>query len=228
MTMQKRLRSQPLFRFIFTVGILLTFMVAHGMPVSSDPAEPLPLDEYTVLYLVDEGQIPADSYRHPDVLLQHLSDNINVVSNSEDAADALASANLDSLDLLIVDHSALEFVEPDDIAAAFDASVVVVGLNIPVKQLSSLIDDSRIIQDGFATDPYPGDFFIYAFQSVTGEKPSEVARVRQAARLGSDKPLPRITGKISSSFSAGQNTLDTPTDLEIFIAVIGSRVKGER
>ncbi len=227
--MTTHMRSRALFGFAFIAGVFaISFLLTRDMTVSAVPQAPLPLDENTVLYLVDDGQIPADSYRHPDMLLQNLSSNISVVNNSEDAADALASANLDSLDVLIVDHSALEFTEPDDITAAFDASIVVVGFNIPVKQLSSLIDDSRIIQDGFATDPYPGDFFIYAFQEITGERPDEVARVRQAARRGTDLPIPGITRPISSQFSAGQNTLDTPTDLEIFIAVIHGRVIADR
>lgn len=217
---EKPSNSAPLFGLIFIAAIFtIIFFLVRPIQSSSLPSA----DELSILYLGDEREIPVDSYRHPDVLRRDLSRNLQVIDEGVEAAAALEPSALEDLDVLIVDQTALSFVNPEDITNAYDASVVVFGLNIPVTELSRLVDDTRLTTDNFAADPYSGDFFIYIFQSVTGQNQDEVARVDQAARTGSDEVVPGITEQVSSQFSKGQNNLETEQDLKLFTAVLTNR-----
>jgi hypothetical protein len=227
MTDQQRSKSEPLFGLIFIAGVfVVTFLLVRGTMISSAPEGPLsllPLSEINILYLADESKISSESNRHPDRLLQNLSNTIEVVDDSVAAARALDRTALNDLDVLIVDQSALTFVNPLSVANAFDAGVVVFSLNIPVKQFSELINAPYILVDNFAANPYPGDFFIYSRQAVTGENPDEVARIKQAQRTTGESNLSGISGKFRSSFSAGASELDTEQDFEIFSKLLQQR-----
>jgi hypothetical protein len=151
-------RPSPLFGLIFITAILaITFLFVRPSLVDGLSSA----EDLSILYLADANQIPVDSYRHPDVLRRDLSSTIQVIDEGTSASAALEPTALEALDVLIVDQSALTFVDPEDIADAYDASVVVFVLNIPVEQFSELIDEPRITFDNFAANPYPGDFFIY-------------------------------------------------------------------
>jgi hypothetical protein len=224
MQSEKAPNPTPLFGVIFIAVIfIITFLLVGPLRnVLFSEAGPS-AEGLSILYLADASQIPVESYRQPDVLRRDLSSTIQVIDDGTAAAAALEPELLEALDVLIIDQSALTFINPEDITDAYDASVVVFGLNIPVTELSRLVDDTRLTRDNFAADPYPGDFFIYTAQSVTGDNPDEVARVDEAARSGNDDPFPPVMGRVSSSYSAGQNNLITPRDFEIFNAVLSLR-----
>jgi hypothetical protein len=161
--------STPLVGLIFITAILVITFLLVARPGQDSLAYTRPSAEgLTILYLVDASKIPADSYRQPDVLRRDLSSTIQVIDNGQAAAASLEDEALEALDVLIVDQSALTFINPEDITDAYDASVVVFGLSIPVTELSRLVDDTRLTFDNFAANPYSGDFYIYTQRSSNG------------------------------------------------------------
>jgi hypothetical protein len=169
MQTQNSSHTSPVFGLAFITAIFaITFFLTRPVQTLLNSETLLSADELSILYLADETQIPVDSYRHPDILLRELSRNIHVINHQTGARAALDKTALKDLHVLIVDQSALSFVNTEDIANAYDESVVIFVLNILVTQFSELIDDARITFDNFAADPYPGDFFIYTQRPPNG------------------------------------------------------------
>jgi hypothetical protein len=88
------------------------------------------------------------------------------IASTWEQVQAIDSA--EPIDALIIDASAQDMVERDWLADAYRRGVVVAAFNLYAPDLADLVADPCVAADGFASDPYPGDFFVVSYCAHVG------------------------------------------------------------
>lgn len=171
-----------------------------------------------ILYLVDESQIAADSQRHPNAVAKYL--DVTIVNESN-----IDSVSVQDADAIIIDRSALPFVDRDAVRRAYAQAALVAVFSIPVETFSDLINDPCILQDGFASEPYPGEHFIMAYSYVTGALRTDVEKLKAHTRATCGSTVAAgIEGSAGGGWSAAQSELDTDFELRRFALIVEEKL----
>jgi hypothetical protein len=91
------------------------------------------------------------------------------------------------IDALILHNSGISLVDNTWLKNAYRQGVVIAAINVHAPRLAELLDTPAIAKDGFASEPYPGEFFVIVSRLTLG-KPEDVARVQQALDSGAEEP----------------------------------------
>lgn len=199
----------------FTAAIVISSAFPHAPKTVSNAQAPV------IIYLADESiAYDENNLRSVESLGQELS--INYVSTWK----AFSLLRHGSLQAVIIDVSALDNVNEAVIARLYQRGVVIASFNIPIEEFSGLVNDRALLNNGFASEPYPGSFFIMASQLTPGNLPTEVAPV-SAAQQSDDAAEPHQEG---SDYFVGYrglaaNVLDTREDVHAFSEVLLDKIQ---
>jgi hypothetical protein len=122
------------------------------------PPVELPWDtppDHRIVYLIADGAVAKNSVVAPEKLEATLG--VQPVNRWDDVVSLDAAQ---SIDALIIHDSVLSQVNRHWIASAYERGVVIAVFNVYAPELAELVDDNCITKDGFASEPYPGDFYV--------------------------------------------------------------------
>jgi len=128
------------------------------------------------------------------------------------------------VDALIIHDSALPIVDQGWLSRAYQRGMVIAGFNIYAPELAELVGDACIAEDGFASEPYPGGFYVVVSRIILGE-PDDRARI-EAAKSGSCAAGPSEGVKGHASVTGGKSTfgLNSANELNLFAIVLVSHL----
>jgi hypothetical protein len=111
--------------------------------------------DYQIVYIFDQNAEMENSQITPEALRE--------VLGAKEAASWDDVQSFDSqrqLDALLIHGDALSEIDQDWIRSAYRQGGVIVFFNIYAHEVAQILDDEEIIKDGFADEPYPGEFFL--------------------------------------------------------------------
>jgi hypothetical protein len=120
-------------------------------------------EDYRVVFLPGPDPLPADS--------PLAFENLEWVLGAQMAhswAHVLVLDTLQPLDALLIHKNALSGVNREELRELYLRSVVIVVLNTYGPELAEILDLPRIAADNFASQPYPGDFYVMVSQRTQG------------------------------------------------------------
>lgn len=213
-------------------GLLSGALIAAvlGLLIVPSPAiaqniPPLPnLPNGTIVYLIDETVLAQDSTAPidlPNLLQQTLGAQI---STSWEQVVSLNQQN--SIDALIIDATAIEMVDQQWVSGAYRQGVVIAGLDIPIEQFSNLVGNDGLTRDGFASELYPGRFFIITTYVIQADYPEDAAAIMDAQRNNcGGRPASGIRGSVVAAVARSTESLDTQDDFNVFAHVIADHLE---
>lgn len=195
-------------RIVFLVSILAALLLFTAALDAQQATPEVTLDvaslaEKRIVYLVSASLDPAESGLRATERVAEVFP-VQIAFTWDDFTELEAEQPADAL---IIDVSALDQVDAEWLANAYRNGVLIATFNVPVDQFAELVDDQLLTLDGFAADPYPGDFFIMASSAHEGCAPDAEA---------TEEPLSRGQTTSIGSRSSATNTLDTVEDLQFF------------
>jgi hypothetical protein len=118
--------------------------------------------DYHIVYLVDSTIPLSDTPLDPLYLEAALS---TTTVNSWQSVVEKDSAR--PLDALLIHDSTLSMIDLEWLRAAYRRGVVIAVFNTYAPELTDILNDPYIARDNFASEPYPGDFYVIASQLVS-------------------------------------------------------------
>ncbi len=199
--------------------VILLTIGAFGLtnrtePISAD-AVTLPWDApppYRIVYLVAEEAVTADSPVAPSQLKATLG-----AQTAYSWSEVLALNNISSIDALIIHDSALPLVDRNWVSDAYRRGVVVAAFNVYAPQLAHLVNDPNVAKDGFASEPYPGLFYVSVFRLVLGQ-PDDVALIESAGSFG--EPVAGVQHPVRITGGRSTYAINNFSDYNIFARVL--------
>ncbi len=208
-------RLAPYLSILF---IVLAFAVACSARREATPGV------YDIVYLTSrDASIEANSFRAPerlrtavDARIAHTWDQVEAINDSQ------------PIEALIIDASAQDIVEPEWLAAAYRRGVVVGTFNIYAPDVAALIGDPCVATDGFASEPYPGDFFVLAYRATAGP-PADVARVEESYQTSCGaQPAQGVLGQVAASSGQAADELVLERHYNIFTQILQDMMQSVR
>lgn len=171
-----------------------------------------------VVYLIGDQAAAAEDLATPARLKEALT--AQTVSTWD---DVVTLDNASPLAALVVHDSAWPLVDGDWLAQAYRRGVVIAVFNIYAPELAATLGDPCLAQDGFASEPYPSDFYVIAYRLLLGE-PDDVALIDAANLCGGDS-VAGVKHPTSSSRGGASNTLVDSTDTDAFVQILASKIE---
>lgn len=205
-------------RWILCTGSILLIIVAAAINAQSRMDV---LQEATIVYIADDAVAnDLTSTRSTTSITERLP--VVQVDNWDDFAQS-ASPNLQAL---IIDISASDTVDRTALASLYQQGIVIAGFNITVNDFSRLIGDTCFTYNGFASEAYPGSFYLIASQLILGNIQSDVDEALPARRSGCfDAVAANITNLVSVYSGRSTYSLDTAEDLNVFYHVLTNHIQ---
>jgi hypothetical protein len=205
------------------VGVWLKAPPGVGADEGIPPFVELPWEtppDYHIIYFLAAGSVERDSYASPERLETTLS-----AQTIYDWNDVVLLDAAQPIDALILHDSALSQVNQEWVASAYERGVVIAALNIYAPELAVWINDPCITRDGFASEPYPGDFFVIVFHRIFGH-PDEIEQIETAYRLSCGEESPEgITQPGSIRGGAATNSLSSLSDHNLFAMLLVDKIE---
>ncbi len=213
---------------ILLVGLVTSCQLPEGQPLLyqgqisaqvSDAAlsHPDSLPRGLVVYLIDDQAAAAEELATPARLKEAL--NAQTVSAWD---DVVTLDNASPLAALVIHDSAWPLVDGDWLAQAYRRGVVVAVFSVYAPELTAMLGDPCLAQDGFASEPYPGAFYVIASRLLLGE-PDDVALIEAANPCGGDS-VAGVEHPTSFSRSGASNALTDSSDFDTFVQIPTSKI----
>ena len=174
---------------------------------------------YRIVYLVSDRTAAEQSVVAPSRLEEALG--VRTVTSWD---GVLAQERQGLVDSLILHNSAISAVEKAWLKNAYRRGVVIAAINIYAPTLAELLDAPGIAKDGFASEPYSGEFFVVVSRLVLG-KPEDVIRVQEALDSGTDEPTIQSNNSVISTWGRSQDQLTYPDSPTRFALVLVSHLE---
>lgn len=204
---------------ILAVAILgLTATSAARPPSVTLPWKDSP-PPYRIVYFLADNAVPADSLLGDSQLKATLGAQ---AVHHWDEVQRLAESS--PINALIVHKSALSQVDREWATRAYQRGMVIAGFNIYAPELAALVNDPCIATDGFASEPYPGPFFVIASHLILGQ-PEEVALIRSASAC-SGGPVAGVQHRASDRRGRSADNLRNVDDFNFFARTLVSHIEG--
>jgi hypothetical protein len=207
--------------------LLVLILVGIGIVFSADALAstnvPQPLSTHSghIVYLTS-SKTPTS----PDNLIapEHMQTAIGAqIASTWEQVQTIDSA--EPIDALIIDASARDMVERDWLDDAYRRGVVVAAFNLYAPDLADLVADPCVAADGFASDPYPGDFFVVSYRVIVGDA-DDVARVEQATEESCGQGTAQgVQGQVRVAGGRVTNELESDENFTVFELVLNDMIE---
>lgn len=124
---------------------------------------------------------------------------------------------------LVIHDSALPLVDDDWLAQAYRRGAVIAVFNVYAPELAAMLGDPCLAQRGFASEPYPGAFYVIAYRLLLGE-PDDVALIEAANPCGGDSAA-GVMHPTSFSRGGASNGLTDSNDANAFVQILASKIE---
>ncbi|MDX2140390.1 MAG: hypothetical protein SF123_20060 [Chloroflexota bacterium] len=183
-----------------------------------DARIPPELRNYRIAYLVDSNAVEATSLRAPVNLQQTVSAQVAT------SWDQVMQAS--DLSAIIIDRTATHMIDRAWLANAYRNGLVVSMFNVYAPEMGELVGNACLSQDGFATDAYPGDFFVTSAFLILGDNPSDVsAVVQQYSTTCSVGNARGITGFVTTAAPRSTEQYADTYGIEAFAATLLDQIQ---
>lgn len=175
--------------------------------------------DYRVVYLVSDRAALEQSMVAPSRLEEILG--VRTVTSWKEVIEQDRQGPIDAL---IIHNSAISAVDKTWVKKAYRKGAVIAVFNVYAPALAELLDVPGIAQGGFASEPYPGDFFIVVSRLILG-KPEDVARAQEALDAGIEEPAVPAGNHLTSTWGRSQDQLIYEDSLNRFALVLVSHLE---
>lgn len=206
---------------ILAVAILgLTATSAARSPSVTLPWKDSP-PPYRIVYFLANNAVPADSLLAESRLRATLG--AQAVHHWDEVQRLDKSSPIDAL---IVHASVLSQVDQEWAMRAYQRGLVIAGFNIYAPELAALVNDPCIATDGFASEPYPGSFFVIASHLILGQ-PEDVALIRSTLACSGGQ-VAGVQHWASDRRGRATDNLRNVDDYNLFARTLVSHIEGVR
>lgn len=154
-----------------------------------------------------EDELQPQVLQRDTALLEQYNLSLQTTSDWKIISDLLAKHELD---VLILHHSAMDLIVPNEVKTAINRGAVIVGIGIPGLELAQLVGEPTLftstwsVEEGYTTSYY---FYIYSYK--TGGNQAEIERLRASGwQIGEDTPSDiTIQKPISIQYQSSTDTL---------------------
>lgn len=184
------------------LGLVLASLLVNPVPTRADIV-PLPWTtppKYRILYLLAPGAVAPNSLMAPARLEAALG-----VETVYSGQEVLALDRMSPADALVLHASALTMLDPNWLSEAYWRGTVVGVFNVHARQLAELVKDLCVSRGGFASEPYPSDFYVAASHIVVGP-PEDAALVKSSGYCG-EKEVLGVQGQVAELLARSADQL---------------------
>lgn len=218
-------------RRLLFLGVLAFFIAAALVSLSARPERiragglPLPWTSppgYRIVYLLADEALAAESLMAPSRLEATLGARTVFKWDELLALDKSAP-----IDALVVHDSALPMVDRDWIVGAYGRGVVIGAFNVHGPEVAELLRDPCIATEGFASEPYPGAFWVIVSRLVVGQ-PEDVALIKAASDFCGKQEVVGVGNQAGEHFGRSQNSLLNVDDYNVFARILVDNIEDIR
>lgn len=176
--------------------------------------------DFQIVYLVADPAALEQSRVSPARLEAVLG--VRVATSWE---DTLALNRQRPIEALLIHGSAIPLVNSDWLAEAYRKGVVIAAFNVDAPTLENILKTSGSAEDGFASEPYPSDFFIVVSRLAMGKKEDAVDLVNDALDSGTEEPIVPAKDHIEYLWAKSQDQMIYEDSLNRFAMVLVSHLE---
>lgn len=184
------------------LGLLLATFLVVPAPTRAGIV-PLPWStppKYRILYLLAPEAVAPNSSMAPARLEAALG-----VETVYSGHEVVAQDQLAPVDALVIHASAITMLDSEWLSKTYWRGTVVGVFNVDALQLAEIVQDLCISRGEFASEPYPGDFYLAASHIVVGP-PEDVALVKSSGYCG-EKQVQGVQGQLAELLARSTDQL---------------------
>lgn len=211
---------------LFVIGIALT---VHFQKDTAQAGVSAPIKlpwttppNYRIIYIIPDRAIVKNSIVVPSRLEEVLGANTVTSWN-----DVLEQNRRDPIEALVIHNSAISQVDKAWLTDAYRQGVVIAVFNVYAPTLAEMLDAPGVSSDGFASEPYPGEFYVIVSRLALGP-PEDVAGVQKALNAGAEEPIVSTNAYISTYWGRSTDQLTDEDSLNRFALSLVSHMEGIR
>lgn len=199
------------------VGISWATLASAGrvtLPWSTPP-------EFRVVYLVGETPLTGARAKAPTLLGEALG--AETVGTWQ---AVLNSNNAKKIDGIVIDKSAVPFLDRQVLREMYNSGSVVATFDVPAAQLADLLDDPCVTADNFGSEPYSGSSFFVSVSYAIEGSPEDIALIRSSKLC--DGMVEGVKGAASGTRTWQTDNLLTDNDYNVFARVLVAQMQNMR